>query len=433
MRRSIGVALQEAALDPLMTGRELIRLQATLHGLIGGRGRAPRRRADRTRRAQQGRRPARRHLLGRHAPPARPRLGARARAAGAVPRRADHRPRPGEPQGDLGGGRGAERARARPSSSPPSTWRRPTSSPTGSGSSAAGWIVAEGTPGVAEGRGRQAAPGDRASSTATAERAKEVAARSAACCPIGTASSWSSSSGGATDVAKVVRALDEAGIMFESLELVEPTLDDVFVAKTGEHLEGDESADPRRKRRERRVGRQRAGGRRRSGRARSSRRSAARSWPRRSSSSRRCCSRCRRAARAAPSTCPASRRSTTSSSFMLAGAMLQSLPAGRQHRRHRARRRPRDGVHRPAARRADLALRDRRSAASPAPRRSAASTALWFIAIGLIFGASFELGRPRDAADDPVHGAGGDRVRRDQRRDRALHRPAPRWCRACSR
>ncbi len=33
VRRKIGVALQEAALDPLMTGRELIRLQATLHGL----------------------------------------------------------------------------------------------------------------------------------------------------------------------------------------------------------------------------------------------------------------------------------------------------------------------------------------------------------------------------------------------------------------
>src|SRR4051812_4154773 len=29
VRASIGVALQEAALDPLMTGRELIRLQAT--------------------------------------------------------------------------------------------------------------------------------------------------------------------------------------------------------------------------------------------------------------------------------------------------------------------------------------------------------------------------------------------------------------------
>src|SRR4029450_813997 len=33
VRRSIGVALQEAALDPLMTGRELVRLQATLHGI----------------------------------------------------------------------------------------------------------------------------------------------------------------------------------------------------------------------------------------------------------------------------------------------------------------------------------------------------------------------------------------------------------------
>ena len=43
MRASIGVALQEAALDPLMTGRELIRLQATLQGLPGAEGR---RRAD---------------------------------------------------------------------------------------------------------------------------------------------------------------------------------------------------------------------------------------------------------------------------------------------------------------------------------------------------------------------------------------------------
>ncbi|HSD24237.1 MAG TPA: ATP-binding cassette domain-containing protein, partial [Solirubrobacterales bacterium] len=33
VRRKIGVALQEAALDPLMTGRELLELQATLHGI----------------------------------------------------------------------------------------------------------------------------------------------------------------------------------------------------------------------------------------------------------------------------------------------------------------------------------------------------------------------------------------------------------------
>src|SRR5919108_178923 len=39
VRRAIGVALQEAALDPLMTGRELIRLQATLHGIPRAEGR----------------------------------------------------------------------------------------------------------------------------------------------------------------------------------------------------------------------------------------------------------------------------------------------------------------------------------------------------------------------------------------------------------
>jgi ABC-2 type transport system ATP-binding protein len=33
VRRSIGVALQDAAIDPLMTGRELVHLQAVLHGI----------------------------------------------------------------------------------------------------------------------------------------------------------------------------------------------------------------------------------------------------------------------------------------------------------------------------------------------------------------------------------------------------------------
>ena len=47
VRRAIGVALQEAALDPLMTGRELIRLQATLHGLPAERGPAAERRPAR--------------------------------------------------------------------------------------------------------------------------------------------------------------------------------------------------------------------------------------------------------------------------------------------------------------------------------------------------------------------------------------------------
>jgi ABC-2 type transport system ATP-binding protein len=43
---------------------------------------------------------------------------------------------------------------------------------------------------------------------------------------------------GRAEIAPVVLALDRAGLAVESLELKEPTLDDVFLAKTGRHLEG---------------------------------------------------------------------------------------------------------------------------------------------------------------------------------------------------
>jgi ABC-2 type transport system ATP-binding protein len=39
VRRAVGVALREAAIDPLMTGRELLRMQGALHGLRGGEAR----------------------------------------------------------------------------------------------------------------------------------------------------------------------------------------------------------------------------------------------------------------------------------------------------------------------------------------------------------------------------------------------------------
>src|SRR5262252_2806988 len=35
VRKTIGAALQEAALDPYLTGREHIHLQATMHGITG--------------------------------------------------------------------------------------------------------------------------------------------------------------------------------------------------------------------------------------------------------------------------------------------------------------------------------------------------------------------------------------------------------------
>ena len=81
VRATIGAALQEAALDAILTGREHLMLQATLQGIAARRAQAARRGAARARRADRSRRPPRRRLLGRHeAPP-----GPRARA-GARPR-----------------------------------------------------------------------------------------------------------------------------------------------------------------------------------------------------------------------------------------------------------------------------------------------------------------------------------------------------------
>src|SRR5207244_11776744 len=40
------------------------------------------------------------------------------------------------------------------------------------------------------------------------------------------------------DIAQIVRALDAEGIRIAQLQIHEPTLDDVFLAKTGRHLEG---------------------------------------------------------------------------------------------------------------------------------------------------------------------------------------------------
>ena len=41
-----------------------------------------------------------------------------------------------------------------------------------------------------------------------------------------------------SNLAEIVRALDAEGIVLSQLQIHEPTLDDVFLAKTGRHLEG---------------------------------------------------------------------------------------------------------------------------------------------------------------------------------------------------
>ena len=50
---------------------------------------------------------------------------------------------------------------------------------------------------------------------------------------------------GDTDLADVVRALDAEGVDVQHLELHQPSLDDVFLAKTGRSLEGaGDEAEP---------------------------------------------------------------------------------------------------------------------------------------------------------------------------------------------
>ncbi len=49
---------------------------------------------------------------------------------------------------------------------------------------------------------------------------------------------------GAGGVAEIVRALDDAGLQVASLEVRRPTLDDVFLAKTGHALEPEEGEEP---------------------------------------------------------------------------------------------------------------------------------------------------------------------------------------------
>jgi ABC-2 type transport system ATP-binding protein len=48
---------------------------------------------------------------------------------------------------------------------------------------------------------------------------------------------------GKGDLADVVRALDAEGLDIQNLQLHAPSLDDVFLAKTGHRLEGDEQGE----------------------------------------------------------------------------------------------------------------------------------------------------------------------------------------------
>ena len=242
VRASIGVALQEAALDPLMTGRELIRLQATLQGLPPAEGR---RRAD--------------ALLERVelADAADRRVGG---YSGGMKRRLDlaaalvHEPSVlflDEPTTGLDPvSRKTIWEEVRALNEGGTTVFLTTQYLEEADQLAdnvaiidSGRIVAEGTPDSLKSEiGNPHIQLQLAGGTvAEAERV---------CAGIGRLLPPKDGRlvevevpNGAADIPRVVRALDDAGIAVESLELVRPTLDDVFVAKTGYHLEDESEAD----------------------------------------------------------------------------------------------------------------------------------------------------------------------------------------------
>jgi ABC-2 type transport system ATP-binding protein len=243
VRRAIGVALQDHALDPLMTGAELLRLQAVLHGL------------DRTQAASRTA-----ELLER--------VGLSAAAdrrvgtySGGMRRRLDlalaliHSPGVlflDEPTTGLD------------PSSRVSLWDEIRRLSRDSGTTVflttqymeeadqlcarvaiidLGRIVQEGTPEAL--KEKVGLPTLRVTVDRGAKaRARGVLAKFGEEVPAEAGAIAIRLPGGAGAVASVVRALDKARVAAESMELTQPSLDDVFAAATGHRLEGAGEIEP---------------------------------------------------------------------------------------------------------------------------------------------------------------------------------------------
>ena len=235
VRSAIGVALQEAALDPLMTGRELMRLQATLHAIpraqVGPRSEALLERVGLMRAAD-------RRVAG---------------YSGGMRRRLDlgmalvHEPRVlflDEPTTGLDPvSRQAIWREVRRLNEEGTTVFLTTQYLEEAdvladrvGIIDDGRMVAEDTP-----QSLKAEMGHsrlELSLDCNHDEVEHILARFGELLPAPEGVLHLSLPGGATGVAQIVRALDDAGFGVESLDLKEPTLDDVFVEKTGRRLEG---------------------------------------------------------------------------------------------------------------------------------------------------------------------------------------------------
>ncbi len=237
VRRSIGVALQDAAIDPLMTGSELIRLQAILHGI-------PKKET-----ARKGA-----ELLDR--------VGLTAAAdrrvgtySGGMRRRLDlalsliHEPRVlflDEPTTGLDpNSRQAIWDEVRTLNRDGTTVFLTTQYMEEADQLAGriaiidnGVIVAEGTPASLKAKVGEPTLEVRLEPEADPLQAENVLSRFGDSVPAADGSVATRLAGGPRQMSAVVRALDDAGVDIEGLELHNPTLDDVFQSVTGRRLEG---------------------------------------------------------------------------------------------------------------------------------------------------------------------------------------------------
>jgi ABC-2 type transport system ATP-binding protein len=244
VRATIGAALQEAALDPFLTGREHMKLQTALHGMRGSEARE----RSETLLARVGLTQAADRRVGGY--------------SGGMKRRLDlalalvHRPRIlflDEPTTGLD------------PQSRTALWEEVQRLASDRGVTVflttqyleeadvladrvgiidRGQIVAEGTPESLKAEiGRpsvEAIPQD----PAELARMKNVLSRFGESVTGSARGASVRLSGGDAQLAEVVRALDSESIEIQELQLHAPTLDDVFLAKTGRSLEGEADAEP---------------------------------------------------------------------------------------------------------------------------------------------------------------------------------------------
>jgi ABC-2 type transport system ATP-binding protein len=239
VRGAIGAALQEAALDPLLSGAEHMRLQTALHGL----SKAERVERSRELLARVGLSEAAGRKVGGY--------------SGGMKRRLDlalalvHRPRIlflDEPTTglDIQSRTALWDEVARLASEEGVTVFLTTQYLEEADALAGrvgiidhGKIVAEGTP--AELKAQIGRPTVEAVPRDAADRERVVRALHPFGEEAGATHRGGASvrlAGGESQLADVVRALDSAGIAIEQLQLHAPSLDDVFLAKTGRSLEG---------------------------------------------------------------------------------------------------------------------------------------------------------------------------------------------------